>query len=75
MVRTQSRNANGNANQRPVIERAPKVAAAPELITMAGVQAMIQMMLDHQMEEKCIILQHNRDEHTVPVEHHEPNEG
>ena len=50
-----------------MIERAPRVVVAPEPITMAGVQAMIQMVLDHQMEETRLPLQQNRDEPTVPI--------
>ena len=57
-----------------MIERAPEVAAAPEPITMAGVQEMIQMMLDRQMEETRLLLQHNMDEPTVPIVQHELNE-
>ena len=50
-----------------MIEQIPVVAAAPEPITMAGVQMMIQMMLNRQMEETRHLLQHNRDEPTVPI--------
>ena len=67
MVRTRSGvgNAAENRNQPPVIEQVPVVAASPEPITMAGVQAMIQAMLDHQMEETRCLLQQNREEATI----------
>ena len=70
MARTCSEfgNANGNINQPPVIERIPVVVAAPEPITLAGVQAMIQMMLDRQMEETRRLLQQNQEEATIPIE-------
>ena len=50
MARTRSGfiNSNGNRNQQPqpqVIERALEVAAAPELIMMEGVQAIIRAMM------------------------------
>ena len=48
MVRTRSRNvnANGNRNQPPVVQQIPFAEeVAPELVTMAGVQAMIWAML------------------------------
>ena len=53
MVRTRSGvgNADENRNQPPMIEQIPVVAAAPEPITMAGVQLMIQTMLDRQIDE------------------------
>ena len=59
MARTHSGagNANGNRNQPPVLEQVPVAEAAPEPMTMAGVQAMIQMTLDHQMEETRRLLQ------------------
>ena len=79
MERTRSGflNANGNANpnQWHVIDHAPKVAAAPEPIIVAGVQAMIQLMLDRQMEETRHLLQNNKDEPTIPIEQPELNEG
>ena len=64
MVRTRSGvgNADENRNQPPVIEQIPVVAAAPEPITMAGVQMMIQTMLDRQMDETRWLLQQNREE-------------
>ena len=67
MARTRSGNvnANGNRNQPPVIEQIPVVVAAAEPITMAGVQAMIQAMLDRQMEETKRLLQQNREEATI----------
>ena len=68
MVRTRSE--LGNDNHQPesrVIERAPEVAVAPEPITMAGVHAMIQMMLDRQMEETWLLLQRNKDELTMHI--------
>ena len=58
MVRTRSGvgNTDENRNQPPVIEQIPVVAAAPEPITMAGVQMMIQTMLDRQIEEtRCLL--------------------
>ena len=66
MARTRSGNvnANGNRNQPPVIKQIPVVVAAVEPITMAGVQAMIQAMLDRQMEETRRLLQQNREEAT-----------
>lgn len=53
MVRTKSGvgNVNKDRNQPPVIERVSVVVATPEPITMAGVQLIIQTMLDRQMEE------------------------
>ena len=67
MARTHSgnMNANGNRNQPPVIEQIPVVEAAAEPITMAGVQAMIQTMLDRPMEETRRLLQQNREEATI----------
>ena len=50
MVRTRSRLGNANGNHLPepqVIECQLEVGVAPEPITMAGVQEMTQMMLDH----------------------------
>ena len=69
MARTRSRagNANRNRNQPPVIDQIPVVVAAPEPITMARVQAMIQMMLDRQMEETGRLLQQNREEATILI--------
>ena len=68
MARTHSGNvnANGNQNQPPVIEQIVVVVAAAEPITMAGVQALIQMMLDRQMEETRRLLQQHREELTMP---------
>ena len=54
-------------------ERVSVVAVAPEPITMAGVQAMIQMMLDHQIEETRCLLQQDTDEPVMPVEQPELN--
>ena len=69
MVRTRSGvDADENRNQPPVIERVPVVAATPEPMTMVGVQAMIQMMLDRQMEETRRLLQLNREEISMPIE-------
>ena len=42
---------NENMSQPPVVEQVVVVAVVPEPMRMAGVQAMIQMMLDRQMEE------------------------
>ena len=77
MVRTRSGvgNADENRNQPPVIEPIPVVAAAPEPITMAGVQLMIQTMLDRQMDETRRLLQQNREELSIRVEEPELNEG
>ena len=52
MVRTRSGvgNADENRNQPLVIEQIPVVAAAPEPMTIARVQLMIQTMLNRQME-------------------------
>ena len=52
MTRTRSGagNVNENRNQPPMIEQVVVAAAPPEPMTMAGVQLMIQTMLDHQME-------------------------
>ena len=54
-VRTRSRLGNSNGNQQPktqrVIEHASEFMPLAELITMAGVQAMIREMLDEQMEK------------------------
>ena len=66
---------NEDRNQPPMVEQAPVVAAAPEPMTMAGVQAMIQMMLDRQMEETRRLLQHNREEVSLQVEEPEVNRG
>ena len=67
MARTRSGNvnANGNRNQPPVIEQIPVMEATAEPVTMAGVQAMIQAMLDRQMEETRRLLQQNREEATI----------
>ena len=77
MERTCSRNvnANGNINQSLVIEQILVVEAAAEPITMVGVQAMIQAMLDRQMEETRRLLQQNREEATIQIEQPELNEG
>ena len=78
MARTRSGNvnANGDRNQPPVVQQIPVVEeVAPEPVTMAGVQAMIQAMLDHQMEETGHLLQQNREETTIQIEHPELNEG
>ena len=78
MARTRSGvgNANGDRNQQPLVaEQIPVVVTAPEPITMVGVQAMIQMMLDRQMEETRRLLQQNREERTVPIEQPELNDG
>ena len=70
MVRTRSgfgnANGNANANQRHVIERSTEVAAAPEPITMAGVQELIRAMMEEQREEMRQILL-NRDEPIVAI--------
>lgn len=42
---------------------------------MAGVQAMIQAMLDRQMEETRRLLQQNPEEATIRIEQPELNEG
>ncbi|KAL7618843.1 hypothetical protein Lser_V15G00012 [Lactuca serriola] len=70
MVRTRSGvgNADENRNQPPVIEQIPVVAAAPEPITMAAVQAMIRAMLAEQREEMRQMLHNNRDEPVIPIE-------
>ena len=70
MVRTRSGvgNADENRNQPPVIEQIPVVAAAPEPITMAAVQAMIRAMLAEQREEMRQMLHNNRDEPIIPIE-------
>ena len=68
-------NANGNRNQPPVIEQIPVVVAAADPITMVGVQALIQAMLDRQMEETRRLLQQNREEATIQVKQPELNEG
>ena len=44
------------------------VEVAPELITIAGVQAMIQAMLAKQREEMRRMLHENMDEPTMPIE-------
>ena len=77
MARTRSENvnANGNRDQPPVIEQILVVVAAAEPIAMAGVQAMIQAMLDRQMEETKRLLQQNREEETIQIEQPELNEG
>ncbi|XP_052627652.1 uncharacterized protein LOC128134215 [Lactuca sativa] len=63
---------NGLGNDNPqldphVIESVSEITAAPEPITMAGVQAMVQTMLDQQMEETKRLLQQSKVELTVPV--------
>ena len=70
MERTRSGNvnANGNINQPSVIEQIPVMKAAAEPVTMAGVQAMIQAMLDRQMEETRRLLQQNREEANIHIE-------
>ena len=70
MVRTRSGvgNADENRNQLLVIEQAPIVAATPEPITMAGVQAMIRTMLAEQRDEMRQMLHDNRDEPIIPIE-------
>ena len=70
MVRTRSGvgNADEDMNQPLVIEQVPVVAATPEPITMAGVQLMIQTMLDRQMDETRRLLQQNREELSIRVE-------
>ena len=42
---------------------------------MDGVQAMMPMMLDHQIEETRRLLQQSREETTIPVEQPDLNEG
>ncbi|XP_023729218.1 uncharacterized protein LOC111876887 [Lactuca sativa] len=70
MVSTRSRFGSGNPQpEPPVIEHVPEVAAAPRPITMAGVQAMVRIMLDQQMDETMRLLQRSKDELTVPVRH------
>ena len=56
-----------------MIERAPEVVAAPEPITMVGVQAMIWAMMVKQREEMRKLLL-NRDQPTVPIVLPELNE-
>ena len=77
MVRTRSGvgNADENRNQIPVIEQIHVVAAAPEPMTMARVQVMIQAMLDHQMEETRRLIRQNREELSIQVEEPEVNGG
>ena len=79
MVRTQSgfgnANRNDNANQRPMIVRTPEVATTPELISIAGVQAMIRAMMAEQRDEMRQMLGINRDEPTVVMVQLELNEG
>ncbi|XP_052621814.1 DNA-directed RNA polymerase subunit beta-like [Lactuca sativa] len=77
MVKTRSvvGNTDENRNQPPMIERVPVVAAAPEPMTIAKVQTMIQMMLDRQMEETRRLVQQNREEPSMPIEQPELNEG
>ena len=53
----------------------PIVEAAPEPITMAGVHAMIQAMMDEQREEMKQLLLNNRSEPSIPVEQPELNDG
>ena len=77
MVRTRSGvgNADENRNQVPVIEQIPVMAAAPEPMTMAGVQVMIQAMLNNQMEETRRLIRQNREELSIRVEEPEVNGG
>ena len=77
MARTRSGNvnANGNQDQSLAIEQIPVVVVTAEPITMAGVQAMIQAMLDRQMEETRHLLQQNREEATIQIEQPKLNEG
>ena len=77
MARTHSGNVNANRNrdQPSVIEQIPVVVAAAEPIMIGGVQAMIQAMLDRQMEETRLLLQQTREELTMPIEQPELNEG
>jgi len=76
MARTRSGNvnANGNRDYPLVIEQIAVVVAAAEPITMVGVQAMIQAMLDRQMEETRRLLQQNWEEATIQIEQPELNE-
>ena len=68
MVTTQSGIGSGNLQPKPqVIEHAPEVAVAPGLIIMAGVQAMVWIMLDQHMEERRRLLRQSKDKLTVPV--------
>ena len=61
-------NAIGNQqSESQVIERAPEVVAAPNPITMVGVQAMIWVMMVGQREEMRQMLLNNKDEPTIPV--------
>ena len=78
ITRSGAANANGNRDQQPqpqVVEQVPVAGAAPEPMTMAGVQAMMQMMLDRQMEETRRLLQQHREETMMPVEQPVLNEG
>lgn len=65
MVRKRSElgNSNGNQQRERVMGRASVLALAPEPITIA----MIQAMLDFQMEGTRLLLQGNRDEPTALV--------
>lgn len=75
MARTRSGNVNtnGDRNQPPVVQQILVVEeVAPEPVTMAGVQAMIQAMLAEQREEMRRMLHENRDEPTIHVEPTEP---
>nr|KAJ0213759.1 hypothetical protein LSAT_V11C400190290 [Lactuca sativa] len=57
ITRSGAANANGNRDQQPqpqVVEQVPVVGAAPEPMMMAGVQAMMQMMLDRQRDNVTI---------------------
>ena len=68
MVSTRSEFGSGNPQpEPPVIKHVPEVAAVPGPIKMAGVQAMVWIMLDQQMEETRRLLQKTKDELTVPV--------
>ncbi|KAL7591377.1 uncharacterized protein LOC111880758 [Lactuca sativa] len=56
------------------MEQVPIVGAAPEPVTMAGVQAMIQAMMVKQREEMRQLLLNNRSEPSMPVEQPELND-
>ena len=78
MARIRSGAGNANRNQQPqpqVMEQVPIAEAAPEPITMAGVQAMIHTMMAEQREEIRKILLNNRSEPSMPVEQPELNDG
>ncbi|XP_023745202.1 zinc finger protein GIS2-like [Lactuca sativa] len=64
MVRARIGYGNGNPQSEPqVIELALEVAVAPEPIKMAGVQEMVRMMLDQQMEETRVCYECNEEGH------------